>query len=345
MKILIIRFKQIGDAVLSSVLCNTLKKSFPNAEIDYVLYEHISPLFQNHKYIDNVISITKEEQKNPLKYILKVWKVTRKKYDIIIDIMSTPKSEIFSLFSMNSKYRIGRSKKYRGFTYTNKVEEPKYAKDKVDKFLKLLDPLKKEYNLIYDNQYTISITDKEKNLMRERMIEAGIDFSRPVFACAINSRRPEKVYDTEKMKVIIEQLIKDLNAQIIFYYCSSEKEFVKNIHKKLNNNINIFSNIKTNSIRELAMLLANCDLFFGNEGGPRHIAQSLDIPSFAIFSPSASKKEWLSNACERHQGVESKDMPSYTSSLSREQKYALITPEYVITKIKEIYNKFVKKPE
>ena len=37
MKILIIRFKQIGDAVLSSVICNTLKKSFPEAEIDYVV--------------------------------------------------------------------------------------------------------------------------------------------------------------------------------------------------------------------------------------------------------------------------------------------------------------------
>lgn len=345
MKILIIRFKQIGDAVLSSVIYNTLKKSFPDSEIDYVLYEHISPIFQNHKYIDNIISITKEEQKNPLKYISKVWKVTRKNYDIIIDIMSTPKSEIFSLFSMNSKYRIGRAKKYRGFFYTHKVKEPKDAKDKVEKFLKLLDPLKKEYSLIYDNQYTIFITAKEKEIMRKRMIEAGVDFSRPVFACAVNSRRPEKVYDTEKMKIIIENLIKDLNAQIIFYYCPSEEKFVKTFHKNLGDYVNVFSNIKTKSIRELAILLANCDLFFGNEGGPRHIAQSLDIPSFAIFSPNASKKEWLSNACERHQGVESEDIPLYTSSLSRDEKYALITPEYVTVKIKEIYNKFVKKPE
>lgn len=104
-----------------------------------------------------------------------------------------------------------------------------------------------------------------------------------------------------------------------------------------------FSNIKTDSIRELATLLSNCDMFFGNEGGPRHIAQSLDIPSFAIFSPSASKKEWLSNACERHQGVEPQDMPLYSHSLSREEKYALITPEYIIAKIEEIYNNFVKR--
>ena len=52
MKILVVRFKQIGDAILSSVICNTLKSTFLDAEIDYVVYEHISPLFKNHKYID-----------------------------------------------------------------------------------------------------------------------------------------------------------------------------------------------------------------------------------------------------------------------------------------------------
>ncbi len=64
MKILVVRFKQIGDSILASPMCKTLKKTFPDAQIDYVLYEHISPLFEKSKYIDNVISITKEEQKN-----------------------------------------------------------------------------------------------------------------------------------------------------------------------------------------------------------------------------------------------------------------------------------------
>lgn len=30
---------------------------------------------------------------------------------------------------------------------------------------------------------------------------------------------------------------------------------------------------------------------------------------------------------------------------TKEEKYALITPEYIITKVKEIYTKFLKKPE
>ena len=47
-KVLVIRFRRIGDAVLSVVICSSLRKSFPEAEIHYVLNDHIAPLFENH---------------------------------------------------------------------------------------------------------------------------------------------------------------------------------------------------------------------------------------------------------------------------------------------------------
>ena len=342
MKILVVRFKQIGDAILSSVICNTLKRTFPEAEVDYVVYEHISPLFENHKYIDNVISITKEEQKNPFKYLAKVWKVTRKKYDIVIDIMSTPKSEVFTLFSLGSRYRIGRRKPKRGYTYNYKIDEPRDAKDKVDKFLKMLKPLEQEYKVMYDNNYIITLTFEEKSQMRKRMLDAGIDFSRPVYICAANSRRKSKIYNTEKMKKIVERVRDKLKGQVIFFYSPDEKDFIMKFYEKFENKKDLFVNINTKSIRELAMVIANCDFFFGNEGGPRHLAQSLDIPSFAIFSPSASKKEWLSNANERHQGVEPDDVGN-CDGLDYKGQYNLIDPDYVFDKIKEISKKFIAK--
>ncbi len=335
MKILVVRFKQIGDSVLASPICNSLKKTYPDSEIDYVVYEHISPLFENHPYIDNVISITKEEQKNPFKYLAKVWKVTRKKYDIVIDIMSTPKSEVFTLLSMRSKYRIGRRKPNRGFTYTHKIDEPRGAKDKVDKFLKMLKPLEDDgVDVKYDADYSIHITDEEKNVLRDRMEKAGVDFSRPVFAFAINSRRPNKIWKREYMIDVIRHCIDKYNAQIIFYYSPAEKEYAKETHEMMGWDGNIFSNIETKSIRELAMLLANCDMFAGNEGGPRHIAQGLDVPSLAIFSPSAEKKEWLSNANDRHQGIEIHDIGV--------KEYFDIKPDHVAEKLDEMVNKYVK---
>ncbi len=344
MKILIVRFKQIGDSILASPMCNTLKKSFPGAEVDYVVYEHVAPIFENHKYIDNVISISKAEQKNPFKYLAKVWKVTRKKYDIVIDIMSTPKSEVFTLFSPGAEYRIGRKKKHRGYTYTHKIEEPRDTKDKVDKFLKMLKPLEEKYDIKYDSNYIITITPEEKEYMKNKMEKAGVDFSKPVVACAINSRVPAKVYPVDNMTKVIKKLLNDLDIQIIFYYSPDEKAFAKNVHENmLENGKRIFSNIETSSIRELGMLLSNCDMFFGNEGGPRHLAQSLDVPSFAIFSPSSSKKEWLSNANDRHQGVEPYDLKENTEGMTRDEVYRLITPEYVVSKVEEMFSKYVNK--
>ena len=256
--------------------------------------------------------------------------------------MSTPKSEVFTLFSLGSRYRIGRRKPKRGYTYNYKIEEPRDAKDKVDKFLKMLKPLEQEYKVIYDNNYVITLTSEEKFQMRKRMLDAGIDFSRPVYICAANSRRESKIYNTEKMKKIVERVRDELKGQVIFFYSPDEKDFIMKFYEKFEDKEDLFVNINTKSIRELAMVIANCDFFFGNEGGPRHLAQSLDIPSFAIFSPSASKKEWLSNANERHQGVEPGDVGN-CEGLDYNGQYNLIDPDYVFDKIEEMSKKFIVK--
>jgi heptosyltransferase-2 len=134
---------------------------------------------------------------------------------------------------------------------------------------------------------------------------------------------------------VIKHCIEKYNAQIIFYYSPAEKAYAKETHEMMEWNENIFSNVETKSIRELAMLFSNCNFFAGNEGGPRHIAQALDIPSLAIFSPSAEKKEWLSNANDRHQGIETKDIGA--------KEYFDIKPSHVIEKLDDMIDRYVEK--
>ncbi len=340
MKILVVRFKQIGDSILAAPICHTLKNTFPDSQIDYVVYDHIAPIFEKSKYIDNVISITKEERKNIFKYIKKVWQVTRNNYDIVIDIMSTPKSELFTLFSMGCKYRIGRKKKYRGYTYNYKMQEPKISKNKIDKFLQMLKPLEKEYDIKYTEDFSINITDEEKKSMRERMVKAGIDFNKPVFAFAINARVPGKVYNIDRMLEIVKNVIRDLDPQIIFYYSPAEKEFAKKAHERLGWDKHIFSNIDTKSIRELAMIFANCDMFFGNEGGPRHIAHSLDIPTFIIYRAGLNIKEWAIKG-DKHGGIGPLDINPEADKMTLEEQNDLLKPEIITEKFEEFYKEKV----
>jgi heptosyltransferase-2 len=43
MKILIIQQKMIGDVLVSSIICNNLRRAYPDAQIDYLVYESTTP--------------------------------------------------------------------------------------------------------------------------------------------------------------------------------------------------------------------------------------------------------------------------------------------------------------
>lgn len=343
--ILVIRFKRIGDAILTLPVCNSLKQTFPNATIDYVLYEEMAHLFYGHPYIDNVITIKDKERKNLFQYIKKVYNITRKKYDIIIDVMSTPKSELFCLFSLNSPLRIGRFKKWRGYTYTHKMKEP-ISLNKVDKFLKqLLSPISEAgFVLKLNYDFKFSSSEEEKEEYKNNMLKAGVDFSKPVIAFSIYSRVQHKIYPIEKMKEVVKYLIDKYDAQIIFFFSPDQKDAIQNIHKEMGENKNIFSNIETPTIKDLVPFLENCDYYIGNEGGARHLAQGLELPSLAIFNPNAELKEWLPFPSVKNMGISPYTVALDTNitieefeKLNFKEKFNLITVKMICDKIDDLF--------
>ncbi|NBC57221.1 MAG: lipopolysaccharide heptosyltransferase family protein, partial [Bacteroidetes bacterium] len=51
MKILVIQQKMIGDVLTSSVICENLKRNFPNAEVHYLINRFTLPVVENNPYI------------------------------------------------------------------------------------------------------------------------------------------------------------------------------------------------------------------------------------------------------------------------------------------------------
>lgn len=342
MKILVVRFKQMGDAILATPVCNTFRKTFPDAEIDFVCYEHVAPIFKEDKNF-NTITITNKVKNNAFRYLWEVWKITRKRYDVVIDLMSNPKSEWFTFLS-GAKYRVGRYSKHRGFTYTHKIKEPTEFKNEVEKGLRLIEPLEKEYDIKYDTNFRLYVTDEEKEKMKKQMLEKGIDFNKPIIACSVTAKYMHKVYPLNSMvkalKLILE---KNNDLQLICFGTKDQKEYVNELYELMGKSKNVFPNIETESVRDLLALFSNCDMYFGNEGGARHMAQGLDIPSFAIFWPESDRECWCPFGGERHRGIISRDIQKDYGKLSWEERFNLITPERLVEEFYRTFDKFVKK--
>ena len=351
LKILVIRFKYIGDVLLTSVICNTLKESFPYATVDFLMHEAAAELFANHPYIDTVIALTREQQKNPIAYWQVLRQISSRRYDLIVDAQSTAKSELVSLFAGRQAVRIGRKKPFRGISYTHATESRAATDNKIEERLNLLKPLERYgITLKRNDQMCVAVHRDAQAYYRLELLKRGVDFQRPLFAVSISAKLDYKKWQFEHFNLVVEHCVNHYNAQIVLTAGGpGERIDARAFASQYPQRDRLSYYLETVELRQLAAFFSLCSLYIGNEGGPRHIAQAAGIPTVSVFSPSAKKVEWLPAKSPLHRGIEWDDL----SSLSVEDKaqihknldigsheyYALyhsITSESVIALVDEV---------
>lgn len=333
-KFLIIRYKKsVGDTIIGTTLCEDLKKKYPDSEVHYLVYENLTELFLNHKYIDKVLTLNRKEGAKG--YLKLLRQIRKEKYYAVIDCRSIPLTLYLTIFS-GAEIKIGKYKKYRHIFYDYAIKGMENKMNQIKKYHMMLKPLGVE---TVTTEYKTYLTDKEKSLWKKKMEESGIDFSRLVIPMAVNARQTFKKYPEEYMEKIIRTLAEKYGCQIILTYSPAEEEDTKQMYNKLSDiKKNIFINLKTKNVRELVCVFSNCDLFVGNEGGTRHVAEMAGLANIAIVSPETDKTEWLSNENEKNQCIDVNDVNG--------KEYLDIKPEYVMERIEKqlkTFNYFGKK--
>ncbi len=352
MKILVIRFKQIGDVVLTSVLCQTLKASLPNAQVDFLVYDIAAPLFAEQGFVDNVIGIASHVRKSPILFFKQAWRVTRGHYDIVIDATSTARSGLFSWLSPRAEYRIGRARGKWLSPYTHLIAHTEGYK--VNQRLEMLKPLIDDgYNLNICSKLLLTVSDNTKSAMRIELEQHGLDLSQPIFVFSVSSRLKHKQWRMDYQAEVAQQCIEKYGAQILLYAgAPHEQEDLLEFIRLVPSRDRIVHGVATPTLKELAALLSFATIFVGNECGPLHIAQALDIPTVAIFSPSSDMAEWAPSNHARFRSVdwhvalkgdeaanlgELRSIASLSPSDSAYQSlYDSITPQLVLTVIDEV---------
>ena len=349
-KALIITFSGIGDAVLTEVLCENLRKMDKDIEIDFVVKNNAAPLFTRNKAVTNVISYENDERKNIFKYIAKIWNITRKKYDIILDIESTPRTELFSLLSLSSKFRIGKNKisKHkilgfkitRGWFYTHKITEDRKNNTVIESIVKFLDPIveNQKVKMQYTLDYKVDITEEEKLESKKIMESVGIDFSKKIIMCGVNAVFEWKRWKREHMVNVLKYVIDNYDYQLVLFYTPKEKDYTLEIAKELeqystNKKGKVFYNITTKNVRDLAKIIANADIYFGNEGGTRHITQALGKSTVAVSRENDGKTRWIVED-ENHLALVISDFIPIEGIQKNNLTWENMTSEMVISKLK-----------
>ncbi|OEJ98834.1 glycosyltransferase [Flavivirga aquatica] len=343
MKILIIQQKMIGDVLTSSILFEALRQKYPDAQLDYLINEHTFPVVENNPFIDHFIFFTKQHESSK-KTLFKLAKsIKQKKYDVVIDVYSKLSSNLISFISKAST-RISYHKSYTSFLYHNNIKRQKSNNQEaglaIINRMQLLSPLGVDIQTIKPKIY---LTEEEISKSKQFLENHDINFSKPLHMISVLGSGDNKTYPFGYMAKVIDTIVAQTKAQILFNYIPNQEEKAREIYNLCEDTTKqyIFFNVFGKSLRDFLAITHHCDALIGNEGGAINMAKALNTKTFSIYSPWIDKATWNLFEDENNISVHFKDFKSelYNKPEKAFKKealtlYKLFKPDYFVDKLK-----------
>lgn len=269
MKILVIRFSSFGDVLLTSPVLKKIKQVYPNAKIDFLVYDVFSEAITDNSNLEKVHIFSKKNSKD-FEYINKLIEILKKeKYDYIIDLHSKLLSRYIGK-KLKTKYiRYSKRKWWKSIFVKLKLIRYKADAPIVIQYFK---PLKK-LGIFYENEkveffFNLPIEDnlnKKYNLNEDYV----------VLAPGASKNTKKWVYFNE----LADLIQKNMNLKI--YIIGGKEDF--GVVKENENIIDLSGKL---SYKESGVLLKYAKFSVTNDSGPFHISVGVGTKTFVFFGPT-----------------------------------------------------------
>jgi len=296
-KILIIQQKMIGDVLVSSLICENLKRNYPNSEIHYLINRFTIPVIENNPYIDEIIVFEDLYRSNKIEFFKFLKDIKKSKYDVVIDAYGKLESNLITFFS-KAKFTYSYTKWYTKCLYSSTVKisdtsliEAGSAIENRQRLLQLLPDVK-----VFNVKPKIYLTTAEVNTAHQQINFARSEGNSNLIMVSALGSGDTKTYPLVYMADLLNEISAQTDAHFILNYMASQQAEINQLlgFCKESTKERIILDLTPKSLREFAAVCSQCNLIFGNEGGAINIAKAIDVPSFVIFSPWILKEGWNS---------------------------------------------------
>jgi len=290
MRILIIKFRNIGDVLLSTPLISNLKYHYPDASIDFALNSGCEEMIGNNPDIDNIIVYDRPRVKQ-LNWLSRLKEevlfargIRQNRYDMVINLTEGDRGAQLALLS-GAKCKLGFAvkkgifSKIKIFDYLGDNND-KTWQHTVQKDLQFVSLLNKK---IVDKQVKIYWPNAIEQEVDQVLKKAGIKqfvHIHPV------SRWMFKCWEDERIAQMIDYLQRDKGLSVVITGAPIEKE-LERIDKILvlcqTKPLNLSGKL---SLKHLAYLSSKARLFFGVDTAPMHMAAAVNTPVVTLFGAS-----------------------------------------------------------
>jgi len=295
-KILVLKFRHIGDVLLIVPTIRALKETFPDASVSVAVNAGTEEVLAGLELIDELIIFDRSVKKLPaLKKLSRetgfILDMRRRNFDMTVDLTSGDRAAILSFLS-GARYRLANDPGTRGFwgkrflyTHIARIDSSKHM------VLQNLDVVN-QFGISADNRdVDFFISDEVKEKVRRLFKEKGIKKDDRVVHIHPVSRWMFKCWDDAYMAEVIDWMCR--KGMKVVLTCAPEKHererldtILSLLPEETRSSGNIVNISGRTTIKELAAISDAADIFFGVDSAPMHIAAAVKTPVVALFGPT-----------------------------------------------------------
>lgn len=333
-RVLVIKMRFHGDMLLTTPVISTLKRHYPDAKIDVLLYQDTIPILSENCEINALYGIKNKKAKagDKIANFVHLIKVLRSnKYDLVINMADQWMVAIL-VRMLNAPVKITQDYSHRQHAFWRNsfthLATPK-GNNVVESNLSVLSPLKLDS---YVMQTTMSYNSSCWSRVREMLDSVGV--GKRYVVIQPTARQIFKCWDNDKFSRVVDDLHERGLAVILTSGPSREDLACVDAIAKGCKVAPVTALAGKMTFPELAALIDHAELFVGVDSAPGHIAAAVKTPMVCLFGATNHIfwRPWSENMIQFWAG-DYQPMPS-REQLDRNKMYLSVIPaKDVITAI------------
>jgi heptosyltransferase-3 len=275
-RILVIRLRRLGDTLLVTPTLRAIRQTHPSCLLDMVVSSGFHHALVGNPRLDRL-------------YVagggLRSWLAFRRacrqrRYDVVLDLQSSSRS-IWFTFASRAPMRVGWRKQWvRDRFYTTLVRgwnDAVYGPRKSLRFAQAIG-----VPVPADVRPELGLTDADRACARRLFAESHLTSDKPVIALSVVATDSDKQWPAAHYAALADRLIESDQAQIVLTHGPGEIEQVRAVVNRMRERPALWDYPDT-TVTELGAIFERCDLWIGNDGGPKHVATAVACPTLTII--------------------------------------------------------------
>jgi len=286
-RILVTKFRAMGDTILLTAALKELHRNFPNAQIHAAVPDPWIWLLEGFPGVTKLLPVTwhNDRAARTKAATALAFKLRNESYDLVCGFHSSPVAAMVAL-STGAKTRAIHFHSFKAKNMYSTVTIPGKGvmKPVVQRDLDTIRGL--GIDVREDVLPEIFLKDSEKAYANEEFKAWGLD--RPVLGIALGASRPTKIWPLHRFAEVAQKWVGEKKGSVLVISGPGEEklneEFFKSVpnHPELRERIQVMPSC---NVRLLAGRLSQLNVLVGNDSGPRHLATALGVPTVTLFGP------------------------------------------------------------